>query len=698
MKPSLMLLRPTGLAALLTGALAILLLAGCSTPVALADSRKPAAPITAPSLSGRLVARTAAPIATAAQLQQCLDSGLPAFGLTLENTNVRVGPSTDFCRVGKIASGAVVEIIDYVMITETVAAPAAPIATGPTIGYNEDIKPLFERSCSACHNAIAKTLGLQTTTYRTLMAGSQNGPVVVPGDPDASKLWEMVSQGKMPATGPLPLDEQALVRTWIEQGAAERRAPVARAAAPGETINAWYALSNITLSEVAEPCEDVAPGADYLVSADLIRPLTCGLAPSGDVRQIAARSSTARDAGAPAIGAAPAADATNAGAATDANAVAAPVPANVRAVNAAEAGIQAAAFGLPAPSDEDPYLTPVGFCIERRLADNNRGITAIAFAPDGRMFLALDSDLARDVDPLILYDAFHPSRAVAVYDYVNDMTPVEIMTESGRITGLDYADGALYVSRAGEVGRIRDGGSYETLAGGFKVQSQLFHANNGIEVDGGWVYVSAGGMRDGYVEGPIVGVSEAGAQDIVSDGSPFAARILRAPLSTLLSSRTIGAFTTAARGVRNPYGIAADPSGRIWFTDNGATNVPDEISAGDEVNVLSPGAIGGSEESTPYYGFPLALSGTPPDWYSAPVAALVNSAAPTGITWANGTVYFGVYGRNPGLYRLGRTAGGAIVAERIMMAWPVLAVETAPDGAIWVGMGNGNLFRMTPGC
>jgi glucose/arabinose dehydrogenase len=693
MKPSLISLRPQALVALLTGALAILLLAGCSTPVALADSRKPAAPITAPSLSGRLVTRTAAPITTAAQLQQCLDRGLPAFGLTLENTNVRVGPSTDFCRVGKIAPNAVVEIIDYVMITKTVAAPAAPIASGPTVGYNEDVKPLFERSCSACHNAVAKTMGLQTTTYRSLMAGSQNGPVVVPGDPDASKLWEMVSQGKMPATGPLPLDEQALVRTWIEQGAAERRAPVTRAAAPADNAGAWYALSNITLSEVAEPCENVAPGADYLVSADLIRPLTCGLAPSGDVRQLAARSSTAVAAAAPGDDAAAAVDAP-----ADQSAAAAPVAANVRAANATQAGIQAAALGLPAPSDDDPYLTPAGFCIERRLADNNRGITAIAFAPDGRMFLALDSDLARDVDPLILYDAFHPSRAVAVYDYVNDMTPVEIMTESSRITGLDYADGALYVSRAGEVGRIVDGGSYETLAGGFKVQSQLFHANNGIEVDGGWVYVSAGGMRDGYVEGPIVGVGEAGAQDIVSDGSPFAARILRAPLSTLLSSRTIGAFTTAARGVRNPYGIAADPSGRIWFTDNGATNVPDEISAGDEVNVLNPSAIGGSEESTPYYGFPLALSGTPPDWYSAPVAALVNSAAPTGITWANGTVYFGVYGRNPGLYRLGRTASGAIVAERIMMAWPVLAVETAPDGAIWVGMGNGNLFRMTPGC
>lgn len=32
----------------------------------------------------------------------------------------------------------------------------------------------------------------------------------------------------------------------------------------------------------------------------------------------------------------------------------------------------------------------------------------------------------------------------------------------------------LYLSRAGEVGRIVDGGGYETLAGGFKVQANSF--------------------------------------------------------------------------------------------------------------------------------------------------------------------------------------------------------------------------------
>jgi hypothetical protein len=68
-------------------------------------------------------------------------------------------------------------------------------------------------------------MGLQTTAYATLMAGSINGPVVVPGDPEASKLWEMIGSGKMPLTGPLPMDQRQLVYDWIKAGAAERRAP-----------------------------------------------------------------------------------------------------------------------------------------------------------------------------------------------------------------------------------------------------------------------------------------------------------------------------------------------------------------------------------------------------------------------------------------------------------------------------------------
>ncbi len=36
---------------------------------------------------------------------------------------------------------------------------------------------------------------------------------------------------------------------------------------------------------------------------------------------------------------------------------------------------------------------------------------------------------------------------------------------------------------------------------------------------------------------------------------------------------------------------------------------------------------------------------------------------------------------------------------RHLMRWAaLLAVTTAPDGALWVGTGSGGLYRMTPGC
>ena len=461
--------------------------------------------------------------------------------------------------------------------------------------------------------------------------------------------------------------------------------------------NAQIWLNLLPSTQLATVPDRCPANNGRLVSSDLILPISCGVPPSeADLTGILAgaglrpqpmaatnmaTTNTAGKAGAPSQPATPQNTATTSR----------PPPTTA---------VRSSALGLPTASEADPYMLPLGgFCLDRHLPNNARGITAITFAEDGRMFLALDSNLASEVDPLILLDAHHPSRSVALYSWRETRSRYEeILVESSRITGLDYADGALYLSRAGEVGRIPDNDDYERLAAGFAVESQLFHANNGIVVNNGWLYLSAGGVRDGYVEGPIVGIGEDGAQHIVSGGNPYAARIVRAPLNELVSQRTIALFSTAARGVRNPYGITADPVGRIWFTDNGATNVPDSISAGDEVNLLDPAAIGGGEGATPYYGFPLALSGSPPDWYSKPVLPLVNSAAPTGIAWAYDTIFFGVYGRYPGLYRVGRDSAGSAVAERILHGWPVLAVATAPDGALWIGMGDGGLYRITPGC
>jgi hypothetical protein len=592
------------------------------------------------------------------------------------------------------------------------------------LGYLEDIQPIFQRNCIACHSTVVKQKNLQVTAYAPLLAGSSSGPVVIPGDSAASILWQQIDAGVMPLIGELRPEEKALIRQWIDDGALERRqqaAPdqatqvaVAETAASNpvsepvdesaiEAASAlWLTVADESIDAVPDLCENSTDTPQQVVSADLILPISCGVPPRTAQLQSLLQSlsivpATARPASNVAAAAvnSPALASAPASVAAPANVVpAAPVGA------VPPAGLQAAALGLGAPTDSDTWLTPRGgFCIDQHFTQNDRGITAITFAPDGRLFVALDSRLDGQQDTNILYDAYHPSRSIVIYDPNTRFTPNEIMRESSRITGLAYANGALFLNRAGEVGWIQDGGSYRTLAGGFAVNSQLFHANNGIAITNGYVYISAGGVRDGYSDGPLVGISEAGAQDVVSGGNRFAARLLRAPLDRLINEYNIELFETAARGLRNPYGLTVDPSGRLWFTDNGATNVPENVSAGDEVNLYVAAASppGTPEDATPYYGFPLALT-TPQPWYTGPVVDLFNTSAPTGITWAYGTIFFGQYGRNPGLYRLGRAADGQIIAERVMLAWPLLALTTAPDGALWIGTGSGGLYRMTPGC
>jgi hypothetical protein len=619
----------------------------------------------------------------------CLVSKRPVYGVIAENTNVRPATEVGTCRVGRIPQGTVVRIDGlYAAGEQTPLADVSGVGdtlTAGAIGYAEDVQPIFERTCNSCHSGIVQTKGLQVTAYEPLLAGSENGPVVVPGEPDESLLWDQIESGKMPMVGELSELDKETVRLWIAAGAPARRSELPT------RDNLWVSIDAGDVETVNNACApDTVENPGNFINAELVLPISCGARPAPEAVAALADGFTPTIVGGETLPAAAGEEVTVAAAPAG--------PAYAGGASAAAAGIQAGALNIAPPSDADGWLDARGgFCVERRLPNNERSITAIAFAPDGRMFLALDSSPTGEVDPLVLYDANHPSRSIATYDYLTDSNFREIFTESTRITGLDWHDGALYVSRAGEVGYIPDGGEYRPLAGGFAVNSQLFHANNGIVVQGGYVYVSAGGVRDGYSDGPIEGMDEVNAVNVVAGGNPYAARIVRAPVGRLLSERSIGAFETAALGVRNPYGIAADPSGRIWFTDNGATNVPEDISAGDEVNLLDPRRATGSDASAPYYGFPLALTGNYGTRYVEPVATLVNTGAPTGISWAYGTVFFGQYGKDPGLYRLG-SAGGQIVAERVMLVWPLLAVATAPDGALWLGTGDGGLFRVTPGC
>src|SRR5262245_2562525 len=77
-------------------------------------------------------------------------------------------------------------------------------AAAPT--FQHDVAPLMAKRCIACHGAAQPIAsGLDLRTLAGVMAGGASGPVVVPGDPDGSRLWLMVRNGKMPMGGaPLP--------------------------------------------------------------------------------------------------------------------------------------------------------------------------------------------------------------------------------------------------------------------------------------------------------------------------------------------------------------------------------------------------------------------------------------------------------------------------------------------------------------
>jgi hypothetical protein len=92
------------------------------------------------------------------------------------------------------------------------------------VSFALDVLPILLEACPSCHGASG---GLSLFTYDQLMSGSSaNGPVVVPGDPEQSILWQkLVGQptfgDRMPPAPEAPLSDESieLFSSWIQGGA-----------------------------------------------------------------------------------------------------------------------------------------------------------------------------------------------------------------------------------------------------------------------------------------------------------------------------------------------------------------------------------------------------------------------------------------------------------------------------------------------
>ncbi|HZS03551.1 MAG TPA: PSD1 and planctomycete cytochrome C domain-containing protein [Blastocatellia bacterium] len=80
---------------------------------------------------------------------------------------------------------------------------------------------ILKKNCLACHGA-ARTSGLDLRTGEGVTMGGDNGPVIVPSDAEASKLFQLVTHERKPTMPPgkkLADAEIETLRRWIEAGA-----------------------------------------------------------------------------------------------------------------------------------------------------------------------------------------------------------------------------------------------------------------------------------------------------------------------------------------------------------------------------------------------------------------------------------------------------------------------------------------------
>jgi hypothetical protein len=95
------------------------------------------------------------------------------------------------------------------------------------VNFSTDIKPIFEQSCLRCHGPERPKGGFRLDNRASALNGGHSGEVILPGDSGKSPLIHHVSrldpEMAMPPEGkgePLTREQVALLRAWIDQGAA----------------------------------------------------------------------------------------------------------------------------------------------------------------------------------------------------------------------------------------------------------------------------------------------------------------------------------------------------------------------------------------------------------------------------------------------------------------------------------------------
>jgi len=101
--------------------------------------------------------------------------------------------------------------------------PLSAAVAGASPVFATEIRPILAARCYGCHGPEVQQNGLRLDSLKAILAGSETGKVVAPGSSDKSRLMRRLlalDRPQMPYGGPpLPAEQIALIRHWIDSGA-----------------------------------------------------------------------------------------------------------------------------------------------------------------------------------------------------------------------------------------------------------------------------------------------------------------------------------------------------------------------------------------------------------------------------------------------------------------------------------------------
>lgn len=165
-------------------------------------------------------------------------------------------------------------------LIQAVAVFSLPLSMAMAVDFEKDIQPILKASCFKCHSgprAKAK-IRYDNVRYFKEVIGTDEYAIVVPGEPDKSKLLKLASLPQtatdaMPppkAKGkPLKQKQLALIRQWILEGASLEPRPSAAESAP--TTTATPAEENIKIHTWTNTKGKSLPAAFVSLSGDSVK-------------------------------------------------------------------------------------------------------------------------------------------------------------------------------------------------------------------------------------------------------------------------------------------------------------------------------------------------------------------------------------------------------------------------------------------